>query len=208
MSVYLERAAKLFTLVCIAQARRSSHTALRLLQAMRSSNLSHQTPTTFMNQDHLIAGDVYEQLALGHDGQPVFEDDVDADALPVEWACVGQSKFEVIDSDAYELAQAACLVGDESEETLCLRVRFDASGELIVPALGNLVGVPTGTEGNATLMFLVGWTYADATAPLPEGFGGDATEPVVRNELLDSLRPGEALLVQSFFHESAVEDQS
>lgn len=138
---------------------------------------------------------LFESIALTADGDAF--DDADpstwaaADSTEPEIVRLGAVRFRIIDPDAADLAVAADAI-DGGEAVLAMRVAFEIVDGSLAPMTGQYLVLPTG-EPNVSIMFRVWLTHADLHDPAEPDLGPD----VQRNEALDVLLPGEALLVQT-----------
>lgn len=148
------------------------------------------------NEVKAVTAELFDHLALNADAQPFADGSPStwqaADEVEAEFVQVGFAKFQIVDPDATDLALAAGAIDENSLPSLCMRVRFENTEDQPQRRSGQYVTIDT--AAGVKLIFMLSLTGEDVHDPAPEGFdlGGDA----VRNEALDFLQPGEALLVQ------------
>lgn len=165
-----------------------------------SINLKSQTmiylepqPT---NEVKAVTAELFDHLALNAGGQPFTDSDPStwqaAYEVEAEVVRLGLTTFHIVDPDATGLALAACAIDENSPPTLCMRVRFENTEDQPQRRSGQYVTI--NTEVGVKLVFMLSLTGEDVHDPAPEGF--DLDSDALRNEALDVLQPGEALLVQ------------
>lgn len=141
-----------------------------------------------------IAAALFRRLTLNADGQLLDDNDPsnwdEADATQPEIVSLGGVHFRITDPGAAGLAIAVGVMA-EGESLVCLRAVFspaDAGGA--TPKMGDVVALEA--DEGVTVLFNVAIGYADLHDPSEFDLGPDA----VRIEALDTLKPGEVLLVQ------------
>lgn len=157
------------------------------------------------DQARTLAADLLQRVALDASGAEFSDDDpetwADADAIEPEIVRLGPVRFKIIDADAAALAQAVGAIEDGPPPSLCMRVAFDQAAGQPDPCAGQYVTLQA--HENVTLIFRVWITHEDLHDPAAPDFGADAQ----RDPVLDTLEPGEALLVQVLAEEESEADQ-
>lgn len=186
---------------------------LRMLVAVNSARAASRTYRTIAMTDtepnaaaRMIAAELLDRVAIGDDGSPILipeatsAEDVDAAIeaearLRTELVVLADVSLVVIE-DATDAAVALGVIEDTHAPMVCLRVLLAPSqhrpDDAPVPRMGAYIRIPTGEPG-VDLLFRVIATYEDLNAPNPFASEGENWTPT---EALDSLRPGEALVVQ------------
>lgn len=196
-STFLGRAARLLALVATSRARRTSLCSTDPQRPLGRQTMTEPIDPEPNSEAKALTAELLDRLTLNTDGQPFDDGDEStwqaADETEPEVVRCGFARFQIIDQDATELALAAGAIDENSPPTLCLRVRFDnAEGEPEHRA-GQYIAIDT--DAGVKLLFLLWLTGEDVQEPAPAEFGL-ASEATMRNELLDALSLGEALLVQ------------
>lgn len=199
----LQQAARVRTLLAISRARRKPQATDTTSfqpenQGMNATNYPEPGPDA---QARAIAADLLQRIALDDNGASFDDDDPttwkEADAAVPEIVSLGQVKFKIVDADATDLAMAVGAIGAASP-LLCLRAEFETANGAPVPAIGQVVVVPT-EEPAVKLTFGVWATYDDLHSPEAPDLGPEA----IRNPALDVLEPNQVLLVQVLDSEDA-----
>ena len=153
---------------------------------------------TLVNTVRTLAGQLMQRITLDANGLP-FDDanpetfDEAASTKP-EIIQLGSIRLKVIDSDAVDLAIATGAINAGDRE-VCLRVWIDQADGAPEPSMGQYIVLPTDEPGVSIVFFI--WTsHADLHDPAAPDLGLGA----MRNEALDALEVGQALLVQVLDH--------
>ena len=153
---------------------------------------------TLVNTVRTLAAQLMQRITLDANGLP-FDD-----ANPETWDEAASTKSEiirlgpirmkVIDPDAVDLAIAAGAINAGDRE-VCLRVSIEQADGGLEPSTGQYIVLPT-EEPGVSLTFFIWISHADLHDPAAPDLGLGA----MRNEALDVLEPGQALLVQVLDH--------
>ncbi len=150
------------------------------------------------NDVKAMTAELLDRLALDAAGQPFDDQDTEvwqvADEAVPEVVRLGFVKFEIIDPDATALAMAAGAIDEDTPPTLCMRVRFANTDDELQRRSGQYIALDT--DAGVKLLFVLWLTGEDVHDTAPAEF--DLGLGAARNEALDVLQPGEALLVQVF----------
>lgn len=202
----LLQAARLRALVVIGRARFRARVPVTSKHLFNLETSTVQSTKTYVepepdDQARVLAAELLERVALDANGAMFNDDDpatwADADAAAPEIVSLGPVRFRIVDADSVDLAVAAGAI-EPGVPVLCMRVEFDATEGAATPAIGQVVVVPT-EEAGVKLTFGIWATHTDLHAPEAPDFGADA----VRDPVLDSLAPNQALLVQVLDAEDA-----
>lgn len=145
-----------------------------------------------------MTADLMREVAVDGDGALLTDEQITEDSTP-QWVRIGSVTFTIVDPSADDMARELGAIGQSDDPAnepprLCLRALIEVPDGQPQPQMADVLvlhvdGVP--------LLFTHWISYGDAHAPIPaEALGDTELGDWVRNPALDSLQPGEALLVQ------------
>jgi hypothetical protein len=141
-----------------------------------------------------LAAQLFDRLTLDASGAPFEDGDPDAwqsaDAAEPEIVQLGQVRFQIVDTDATDLALAVGAI-QGPEALLCVVVEFEAAEGGPEPAIGQYVILPTEVPG-ISVTFVIWTTHEDLHDSAAPDLGANA----VCIDVLNALQPRQALLIQ------------
>jgi len=211
MSDRFDQAAKLLAMAAINQARRTSRVVVQLTNVALSiyPPIPSTKRTAMLNEVEEakpLHADVMREVAVDGVGVLLTDEQITEDSTP-QWVRLGSVTFTIVDAAADAMARELGAIGQDDDHAsepprLCLRALIKVPDGQPQPRMGDVLvlrvdGVP--------LLFTHWISYSDAHAPIsPDSLGDSEPDDWERNPALDSLQPGEALLVQK--HQIAAAD--